>query len=53
MVHGLLGSGRFDFTATNNRVQTTAIKRDGKQTEQNKKDYESFKRVLSFIPSWR
>ena len=53
MAHRQLGLGRFGFTATNNRVQTTAIKRDGKQTEQNKKDYESSKRVQPFILSWQ
>ena len=39
----LLGLGQFGFTATNNRVQTTAIKRECEQTEQNKKNYESSK----------
>ena len=51
MAHRQLGLGWFGFTATNNRVQTTAIKQECKQTEQNKKDYESSKRVRSFIPS--
>jgi len=41
MAHRQLGLGWFDFTATKNRVQTTAIKQECKQTEQNKKDYES------------
>jgi len=43
MVDRLLGLGQFGFTATNNRVQTTAIKRECEQTEQNKKNYESSK----------
>jgi len=38
-----LGLGQFGFTASNNRVQTTAIKQECKQTEQNKKHYESTK----------
>jgi len=41
------------FTATNNRMQTTDIKWECKQTEQYKKDYESSKRGRSFIPSWQ
>jgi len=48
-----IGKGWFGFTATNNRAQTTAIKQECNQTEQNKKDHESSKRVRSFIPSWQ
>jgi len=44
MAHRQLGFGRFDFTATKNIVQTIAIKREWKQTEQNKKYFESSKR---------
>jgi len=47
-----LGLGWFGFTATNNTVQT-AIEWECKQTEQNKKDYESSKWVWSLIPSWQ
>jgi len=43
MAHKQLGLRQFGFTATNNRVQTTAIKQECKQREQNKKDYESSK----------
>jgi len=52
-VHRQLGFRRFGFIATDNRVQTTATKRECKQTQSNKKDYESSKRVHSFIPSWQ
>jgi len=53
IAHRQLGLGRFGFTATTSRVQTIAMKRECQQTEQNKKDYESCKRVRSFIPSWQ
>jgi len=53
MAHRQLGLGQFGFTATNNRMQTTDIEWESKQTEQNKKDYESSKWVRSFIPSWQ
>jgi len=36
---------QFGFIATNNRVQTTAVMCECKQTEQNKKDYETTMRV--------
>jgi len=45
MEHRHLGLEWFGFTATNNRVQTTVIKQECKQTEQNKKDCESSKQV--------
>ena len=51
MAHKQLSLGQFGFTAAINRVQTTAIKRECKQTELNKNDYESTERVRSFIPS--
>ena len=53
MAHRQLGLVWFGFTDMNSRVQTTAIKRECKQTEHNKKDCESSKRVQSFIPSWK
>jgi len=56
MVHRQLGLGWFGFTSTSNRAPTTAInmiKRERKQTEQNKKKYESSKQVRSFILSWQ
>jgi len=46
MAHRHLSLGWFGFTATNNTLQTTAIKQECKQTEQNMKDYESSKQVL-------
>jgi len=41
MADGQLGLGWLGFTATSNRVQTTAIRQEFKQIEQNKKEYES------------
>ena len=51
-MHRELGFRWFRFTATNNRVQTTAIKQECKQSKI-RKIMKTLKQVQSFISSWQ